>query len=226
MHAIRLRVWDLPTRLFHWTLAACVVALVATAKAGMMQWHGRLGYAVMALLLFRLMWGGVGGHWSRFAAFVYAPSSLLAYLRGQAPLAHTVGHSPLGALSVFALLAALAAQVGTGLISDDEIAFTGPLNALVSSATGLAATSYHRQIGQWLVLALVALHVAAILYYLLRRKTNLVGPMWTGDKTLPAPAPAVPPLPSARDDAAHRLLGVVLMAISAALTTWVVTLKP
>lgn len=218
-----LRVWDLPTRVFHWTLAACVIALVATAKGGLMEWHARLGYAVLALLLFRLVWGLVGGHWSRFASFIYSPAALIAYLRGRSPLAHRVGHSPLGALSVFALLAVLAAQVGTGLISDDEIAFTGPLNALVSSATGLAATSYHRQIGQWLVIALVVLHVAAVLFYLLRRRDNLIAPMWSGDKPLPEPAAD---LPAARDDLRSRVLAAALVVASAAAVTWLITLRP
>ena len=95
-----------------------------------MDWHARLGYAVLALLLFRLVWGFVGGRWSRFASFLYAPRSVLAYLRGQPHPDHLVGHNPLGAGSVFAMLAVLLAQVATGLVSDDEIAFTGPAEPL------------------------------------------------------------------------------------------------
>lgn len=221
-----LRVWDLPTRVFHWVLAACVAALVITAKTGPIDWHARLGYLALTLLVFRLLWGVLGGHWSRFASFVYAPASLVAYLRGRAPLSHRIGHSPLGALSVFGLLAVLLAQVATGLISDDEIAFTGPLNALVSSAAGLAATSYHRQIGQWLIIGLVVLHVAAVLFYLLRRGDNLIRPMLTGDKTLDgASASDAPSVPASRDDVRSRVLALVLIALSAAATAWLVTLK-
>ena len=81
----RVRVWDLPTRLFHWVLALAVIGLVVTGKVGgnAMVWHFRLGYVVFALLLFRLVWGLVGGHWSRFVAFIYAPATLIAYLRGE-----------------------------------------------------------------------------------------------------------------------------------------------
>lgn len=216
--ASKVRVWDLPTRLFHWALAACVTGAVATAwsPGSWIEWHARFGYAVGALVVFRVLWGLVGGHWSRFTSFLYGPGSMLAYLRGEAPAAHRVGHNPLGALSVFGLLAVLAAQVGTGLISDDEIAFTGPLNRLVSSAQGLSATWYHKAVGQWLVVALVVLHVAAIVFYLVRKGENLVRPMITGDKQLDTPVTA------SRDDAGSRLLALVLAALSGAGAWWVV----
>mgnify|MGYP003610026477 FL=1 len=130
------RIWDLPTRLFHWALFVCVVALVVTAKVGgnAMNLHLRLGQVVFALLLFRLLWGFVGGHWSRFASFFPTPARLARYLGGRATAADTAGHNPLGALSVLAMLLVLGAQVGSGLFSDDDIAFSGPLTALVSCA--------------------------------------------------------------------------------------------
>ena len=208
------RVWDLPTRLFHWTLAVTVVASIVTAKIGgnAMTWHFRLGYVALALLAFRLLWGLVGGRWSRFASFVYAPSTLWRYLRGEArPGDHfEVGHNPLGAGSVFAMLAILLAQVATGLVADDEIANVGPLNRFVSGATAKLATSWHHHWGQWALLALVALHVAAIVWYRVRKRTNLVGAMVGGDKTLPAGTPA------SRDDLGARLLALVLAAACAA----------
>jgi cytochrome b len=212
------RVWDLPTRLFHWALVACVAGLLATAylPGSWMEWHARLGYAVLALLLFRLAWGLVGGRWSRFASFVYSPASLVAYLRGRSHPDHLIGHNPLGAASVFAMLLVLAAQVGTGLVSDDEIAFQGPLNRLVDSGTGLAATWYHKDVGQWLLAALVALHLLAILYYLLKKKQNLVGPMVHGDK------PAAPGTPPSQDNARSRLLALAVLAACAAVVAWVV----
>lgn len=216
--AYRVRVWDLPTRLFHWLLAACVIALVATAKAGAMLWHERLGYAVLTLLLFRIVWGVVGGHWSRFASFLYAPGSVVAYLRGRAHPDHLIGHTPLGAASVFAMLLVLAAQVGTGLVSDDEIAFTGPLNRFISTDAGLAATSYHRAIGQWLVLGLVLLHLAAIAWYAWRKRQNLVRPMLAGDKEVAAEAR------SSRDDTVTRTAAAVLLAACGAATWWIVAL--
>ncbi|MEZ5701218.1 MAG: cytochrome b/b6 domain-containing protein [Burkholderiaceae bacterium] len=127
----------MPTRLFHWALVVCVIGLVVTANVGgnAMNWHFRFGYSVLTLLLFRLVWGLIGGRWSRFARFVYSPGSLLRHLRGEGPPEHSVGHSPTGALSVFALLLVLVAQVGSGLMSDDDIAFAGPFTGLVSGET-------------------------------------------------------------------------------------------
>lgn len=216
--AVKIRVWDLPTRLFHWALVACVIGLVVTGKIGgaTIDWHARFGYAVLTLLLFRLVWGLVGGHWSRFVSFVYSPGSVINYLKGKAHPDHLIGHNPLGAGSVFAMLAVLLAQVGTGLISDDEISFTGPLNRLVSSATGLQATSYHKDVGQWLLLGLVALHAAAILYYLLRKKDNLIKPMLHGDKAVETAAP------SSRDDVRSRLAATVIFGVCAGFVTWLV----
>jgi cytochrome b len=215
------RVWDLPSRLFHWGLAAAVVGLVATAKTGAMDWHFRLGYAVMALLVFRLVWGFVGGRWSRFSSFVYAPGSVLAYLRGRAHPDHLVGHNPLGAASVFALLAVLLAQVATGLVSDDAITFTGPLAALVPGSWSSAATGWHKGPGQWLLIALTALHVVAVLFYAAVKRVRMVRPMLSGDRAL-APGHAAPP---SRDDGRSRLLALVLFALSAGLAAWVSTLQ-
>ena len=179
------RVWDLPTRAFHWLLAASVIGAVVTAKIGgnAMVWHMRLGLLALALLVFRVVWGFIGGHWSRFGAFLYAPSSVLAYLRGETGPngRYDVGHSPLGALSVFALLAVLVVQVATGLIADDEIATVGPLNRFVETALGLRATSWHKNLGQYLIIALVVLHVGAVLFFLLKKGRILIAPMWLGD---------------------------------------------
>ena len=217
----RLRVWDLPTRLFHWSLAASVPALIVTAKTGAMDWHFRLGYLVLALLLFRIVWGFVGGRWSRFSAFIYSPASLLAYLRGRAAPAHSIGHTPLGALSVFALLGALALQVLAGLASDDAITFTGPLAAQVPGVWSSAATDWHKGAGQWLVIALMVLHVAAVLVYVLFKRQTLVRPMLSGDKTV-EDAPA---LPASRDDGASRLLALVLFGLCFGFARWVASLQ-
>ena len=213
----RVRVWDLPTRLFHWTLFASVVGLVVTAKTGgnAMVWHFRLGYVVLALLLFRIIWGLVGGRWSRFSSFIYAPSTLVRYLRGQGGPELSIGHSPLGAGSVFAMLAALALQVLSGLSSDDEIAFAGPLSRFVPGDVVRLSTWYHEAVGQWLVIALIVLHVAAVLYYLRRKKNNLITPMVRGDKHLAAPSV------SSRDDTGSRVLALVLLAACATLANWV-----
>lgn len=203
------RVWDLPTRFFHWALVLCMVGLVITGKIGgaAMIWHSRLGYAVGSLLLFRLAWGLVGGHWSRFRAFIYSPRVMADYLRGRGSPSLNVGHTPTGAVSVFALLAFLFAQFTTGLFSDDTAAFYGPLNIFVSSDTASLLTRYHKDVGEVVLIVLVLLHVAAIAYYHLRRGTNLIGPMWHGDKSLDFNAP-----PS-RDDARSRIRAVILLAL-------------
>lgn len=215
------RVWDLPTRCFHWLLAASVIALVVTAKIGgnAIVWHMRLGLLVLALLVFRLLWGVVGGRWSRFASFVRMPGAVLRYLRGE----HRdgdhfeVGHNPLGAFSVLAMIGILVIQVATGLVADDEIANLGPLNRFVATSTGLAATAWHKSYGQWILIGLALLHVAAIVTYRLRG-TNLVAPMLSGDKLLPANVP-----PSV-DSVRSRMLALVLIAACAALAVWIARL--
>ena len=131
-----------------------------------------------------------------------------------------VGHNPLGSLSVFALLAVLAVQVGTGLVADDEIANLGPLNRFVSSDTGLAATAWHKRWGQRLILRLVVLHVAAIVFYLCAaRRSTWCGPWCCGDKPLPAGTPA------SADGLPQRLLALAAAgALCAGLVDWVVRL--
>jgi cytochrome b len=216
----RVRVWDLPTRLFHWVLALAILGLVVTAKVGgnAIDWHFRLGYLVFTLLAFRLLWGLVGGRWSRFASFVYGPRSVFAHLRGaDGPNGRfTVGHSPLGALSVFALLAVLLLQVATGLVADDEIASTGPLNRFVAGATASLATGWHKSWGQWLVIGLALLHIAAVLFYLWVKRANLIVPMLSGDKALPMDTPA------SADTARTRALAAVLLAVCALGVGWLV----
>jgi len=204
---LKIRVWDLPTRLFHWALMVAVMGLLVTGNVGgnWINWHMRLGYAVFTLILFRLVWGFVGGHWSRFGNFVPTPRGLWAYLRGAEPAKH-VGHNPLGALSVLALLTVLAAQVGSGLLTDDEIAFTGPLVPLVSSSAVSLASWYHSEVGKLVLLALVALHLSAIAFYRFVKKQRLVQAMLTGDQ------PAPPPLPAeTRDTLSTRFLALAIL---------------
>jgi cytochrome b len=207
------RVWDLPTRAFHWLLAACVIGLVTTAQIGgaAMEWHFRLGYAVLVLLLFRLVWGFGGGYWSRFGTFSYSPTTIIAYLRGRSEPRHELGHNPLGSLSVFALLLFLLAQVGSGLFSDDEIAAVGPLSKFASGALVSKLTFYHKEVGKLVLLLLVALHIGAILFYLFKRRENLIRAMHPGDMWYGAG------LPSARDDGRTRALALLLAAVCGAL---------
>ena len=215
-----LRVWDLPTRLFHWLLAASTIAMIVTAKMGgnAMEWHLRLGHTVLALLLFRVIWGLVGGHWSRFLTFIPSPARLVRYLRGHGTAADHTGHNPLGALSVIAMLLVLALQVGTGLVSDDEIAFAGSLVRFVSGDTIAWATSWHKGWGQWLLWTVLGLHLIAIAFYSLVRREPLVPAMLHGDKP-----GADAQLPASRDGAQHRLSALIFAAACAVLAYWVWT---
>lgn len=222
MNATRdtIRVWDLPTRLFHWLLVACIVGSVATSQIGgnAMIWHFRFGFAIASLLLFRLAWGVVGGRWSRFASFVFSPATVIRYLRGKRQPEYVVGHNPLGAWSVLAMLVFLIAQVSTGVISDDEIAAVGPFAMFVSNATVSLATTYHTSYGKYALVALIVLHLTAIAYYYFAKRNNLVKPMIDGDK------PLATTLPGSRDDAASRLGALVVLAACAALVSWGVSL--
>ncbi len=209
------RVWDAPTRLFHWALAFCFVGLLVTSQVGggAMDWHFRFGYGVLTLLLFRMVWGLLGGYWSRFSTFVVGPSGIWLYLQGRGHAHDTVGHNPLGTLSVLAMLLFLSLQVASGLMADDEIAAAGPLTRFVSSTWVGNATYYHKDIGKFILLGLVVLHLAAIAFSYFRKHDNLVKPMVTGDKSLPFPAP------SARDAWPQRRQAVLIFLVCAALVS-------
>lgn len=208
-----LRVWDLPTRIFHWLLAFCVISLVITGMRGgsAMEWHLKLGYSVLTLLIFRVVWGFIGGHWSRFKQFFYSPLTILRYLRGQSKPEHDVGHNPLGSLSVWGLLFILGAQIATGLMSDDEIATQGPLVKFVSGAWSSLATSYHKHWGKWIIILLVCLHIAAILFYLFKKKENLIRPMLHGDKE----SHHTDVLPASKDAIAQRVTALAIFIVIA-----------
>ncbi|WP_114648861.1 cytochrome b/b6 domain-containing protein [Pseudothauera hydrothermalis] len=180
MNRKRIRVWDLPTRLFHWSMVAVVAGAILTGLNGgnMMVHHQRLGVILVGLIAFRLAWGFLGSHTARFGSFVRGPGAIAAYLRGQW---HGIGHNPLGALSVLALLALFGFQAISGLFANDDIAFEGPLRTLVDKSTSDWITGIHASMLWWL-LALVALHVGAVLFYAHAKKDNLVRPMLTGWK--------------------------------------------
>jgi cytochrome b len=184
----RIRVWDLPTRIFHWALVLLVVFSFATGKIGgdWMKWHLRSGYTILTLVLFRLAWGVFGSETARFAHFVRGGRAVLAYARATLARAQpaVVGHNPAGGWMVVLMLAALAFQAATGLFSDDEIATQGPLAVKVSDAVVSRMSSLH-DVNQWVLVVLAALHVAAIAIYRYRWGVRLVGPMIDG--RMPAP---------------------------------------
>lgn len=206
--AIRIRLWDLPVRVFHWSLLAAVGTAIMTGQlgGGWMGVHGKAGLAIVGLVVFRVLWGFFGSTYARFATFAPTPGRLRAYLRSQW---RGTGHNPLGALSVLALLGLLALQAGTGLFGNDDIAFTGPLAALVSEALSYRLTGLHHQLATALY-ALLVLHVLAIVFYERVKKDKLVKPMLTGWKEVAASAK--PP----RQATPLALLVCVLLALGAA----------
>lgn len=186
------RVWDLPTRLFHWALVVLVALQFATAEFGFlsMEWHYRFGWATLALLVFRIVWGFAGSQTSRFADFVRGPSAALRHAKAMfsADPQARAGHNPLGGWSVLAMLACLLVQAVSGLFTSDGIDEDGPFVDAVSGATVKLATTVHH-LGETALIALVALHVAAVLLHWAVKRDNLIVPMITGRKRIVATAP-------------------------------------
>jgi len=218
--ATRIRVWDLPTRIFHWALAALVVFSFTTGKIGgaWLEWHMLSGFSILALLAFRIAWGIFGSETSRFASFVRGPRAFLAYARDIARerLRFRVGHNPMGGWMVVFLIAVLLAQAISGLFADDEIAHTGPLVEKVSNATVAKMSAFHSYNG-WVVATAVVVHVLAIAFYWLRFRDNLVGPMWNGWREaggMPRPAMRA------------TWLAAIFLAIAAGAVYWLVAVYP
>ena len=203
------RIWDLPTRLFHWALVATVLCSFISVKIGgnAMIWHSRFGYVVLALILFRLIWGVIGSHHSRFINFIKGPKSVLNYLKGSE---ETPGHSPIGALSVLLILGLFGFQAVSGLFASDEIFFDGPLVKYTSSLWVDLLTSLHR-LNEYVLISVVVLHISAIFVYKIFKKINLITPMLTGDKVW------TKKIPVSRDDLTTRIQAstiVILIALS------------
>lgn len=179
---MQVKVWDLPLRAFHWLLVLAVGAAWLTAEMAedlgdsIMEVHECVGLLILGLLVFRVVWGFVGSTHARFTNFFPTPARLKAYRAGEWK-GH--GHNPLGALSVFGLLGLLLIQASTGLFANDDVSFTGPLYSLVTAAVSDRLTGLHHLAFDGLTI-LIALHVAAIAFYLRVKKVNLVRPMITG----------------------------------------------
>lgn len=180
-----IRVWDLPVRLTHWALVLCITGLYATGEYGWltMEWHFRFGYVTLALVLFRLLWGVFGSEHARFADFVRGPGAIAGYLGswGGSDYRPAVGHNPLGALAVLAMLGLILAQTVSGLFSNDEIEWFGPLSERISVQASADWTDWHH-LGQKLLLGLIVLHLLVISAYRFIKREDLVRPMLTGRK--------------------------------------------
>lgn len=204
-------VWDLPTRLFHWLLAILVAFSWWSGEQGYdwMPWHFWSGYAVLTLLIFRLMWGVVGSRTARFSDFIKGPRASLHHLSALLQPGKTgdVGHNPLGGWMVVALLLLLLVQTVTGLFAEDANMNAGPLYLAVSEKASRQLGDIHEIVSK-IVLFAIILHVLAVLAYLVIKRDNLIGPMFHGKKDLNLPAGAEPKM-------ANPVLALVLLIVSA-----------
>ena len=213
----RVRIWDAPTRLFHWSLVVLIAFSWWSAEEEHLDWHIWSGLAVVTLLIFRLLWGLVGSSTARFAHFVRGPRQVLDYLRDMKTW-RPVGHSPLGALSVLAMLGAIAVQVGLGLFAvDKDGLYEGPLAYLVSIDASEEIADLHED---WfdILLVLIGLHLAAILFYRLVLGKRLIAPMITG---IGDGEPGVEPLRPGRWWAA-----LLCLASAIGITRWIIAGAP
>ena len=210
MEGVTIHIWDLPLRLFHWLLVVTIVAsYIATELGGLwLEWHSHFGVFTLALIVFRIAWGFLGSTYARFSSFVPTPARLHIFFSSKWS---AVGHNPLGALSVFALLGLILIQSGLGLFAvNDEIDFHGPLYDLVNAAWSDLLTSWHAQ-GFNALLLLIGLHVSAIVYYAWLKHQNLILPMITG-RTNVANNTVIHPI---------RGGGKIQLLISVAIAGWV-----
>ena len=175
----QIRVWDGPLRLFHWLLVLSVVTALLTGWLGgsWMDWHAKAGLVIIGLLSFRIAWLLLGSTYARLSTLLCSLLQLPQYLRGDW---RQLGHNPLGVLSVFAMLGMLSWQAVSGLFTNDDIAFTGPLYKLVSSSLSSDITRLHK-LGMWIIIGLITLHILAIVAHAVLKKHNLVKAMLTGN---------------------------------------------
>ena len=223
-----IRVWDLPIRLFHWLLVACVLGSLICVNIGgnAIQWHAYFGYSILTLLIFRIIWGFIGSTHARFASFLPNREAITNYLQGKSP--RFLGHNPIGALSVFALLLVLSIQAVTGLFVDDEIAFQGPLSKYLSESSVSFFSEMHES-NQVVIYILIAIHIAAIWYYKKLKGEDLIRPMISGDKEID-PSEEARYLPSdlgrpSKDGGLQRGLALLLLSLIAVVVGYLITVS-
>jgi len=208
------KVWDIWIRLFHWIIVLFIPAMWWTAENNEMTWHMRLGMILLALLIFRVLWGFFGSSTARFSSFVKGPGAVMRYLTGGANDGEgAVGHNPAGGWSVLALLVLMLAQVGLGLFSGDPYdGATGPLNDRVGVMTAGWMTEWH-EIGFNVLVGLIAIHISAVLFYLFVKRRNLVKPMVTGMKA--------DGVTSADLGTVSHLAALLCLLVGAAISAWI-----
>ena len=223
-----IRVWDLPIRLFHWLLVACIVGSLICFNIGgnAIQWHAYFGYSILTLLIFRIIWGFIGSTHARFASFLPNREAITNYLQGKSP--RFLGHNPIGALSVFALLLVLSVQAVTGLFVDDEIAFQGPLSKYLSESSVSFLSEIHES-NQVVIYTLIAIHIAAIWYYKKLKGEDLIRPMISGDKEID-PSEEAKYSPSdlgrpSKDGGLQRGLALLLLSLIAVVVGYLITVS-
>jgi cytochrome b len=215
-------VWDIFVRVFHWSLVTLFAVSVISGKVGgeWIGWHMKSGYAILALITFRLIWGFVGGEYARYVSFLTGPIRAMKFAKGLLGKAHehVIGHNPVGGWMVVVLLLLLATQAVLGLFSNDEIATTGPLARYVSDATSITLMGRHRLIGN-VLLALVGIHIAAVLFHVVIKKEGLIRAMFSGNKELP------PELASQAHAARRASIPLGLVVISLAIAVVVIAVN-
>ncbi|MBU3615943.1 cytochrome b/b6 domain-containing protein [Polynucleobacter sp. JS-Polo-80-F4] len=221
-----IRVWDLPIRLFHWLLVVCIAGSFVTINLGdeFIQWHAYFGYSILTLLIFRIIWGFVGSTHARFLSFIPSKQAIFDYLQGRSP--HVLGHNPIGALSVFVLLFTLSVQVFTGLFVDDEVSFKGPLEKYVSGSISSFLSEIHEG-NQVVILTLIAIHIAAIIFYKKFKGEDLIKPMISGDKEID-PSEEAKYLPAdlgraSKDGVLQRGFALLLLSVIAVAVGYLIT---
>jgi cytochrome b len=181
-------VWDWPVRVVHWTMVLLLLTLVVTAKMGgpAMEWHMRAGEVMLAVVVFRVLWGFAGSPRARFVNFLRGPRAVVTYARSLRRRSYKVhlGHNPLGGWMIVLLLGMLLVQAGTGLFSRDDFAAEGPLVRLISDEWSDAISSFHSN-NAWVLVGLACVHIVAVLGYLFALKLNLIKPMIVGRQRVP-----------------------------------------
>ena len=213
----RMKVWDLPVRLFHWAMVVLILAAWVTQYVNQMDLHMWIGESILALLLFRLMWGVIGSDTARFTRFVRSPLTALRYLArlGRREPDRQIGHNAAGGWMVIVMLGLIGVQAGTGLFSNDDGDTDGPLRDLVTKHQSDWLSHIHN-LNFKAIEAVIVLHVLAIVVYAVLKRQNLVRPMVTGTKLMPADVPA-PTL-------VNPLWAVLTLAVALGLVVWVVRL--